>query len=393
MKDRLAVGVVSVLALSLMLGYMWLRQDWWIHGSNDFAAFYSGAHLLGSGELYDVESLHANEDRFNGNHAATHGYVRAPFHAAILWPLTRLPYLPAWWVFLGVMAASYVAFIALWPQPKLEARLPFALMALPVFDSFVTGQDVALLLPVVAGAMLLFRRGSSVWAGALLSLGAMKPHLFVLIPLVLLARRDWTAIRGFLGGGAVLTLVSFALEGWDWPLRMLETAFNPAFSPNPHLMPNFTGLFLGMEGAIWWQAGASIGVAAACWFVARRRPLEEAVAVALLGGVLIGQHSYLADCALWLPAALTLLCTARTPLVRIGAIALLVPPTYLLGGVERPTAAAAAIAVALVAAKAWEARTESSMDGTGAACEAGADRPSTPIAASRISATPTATAE
>ena len=389
MKDRLSVGVISVLALSLMLSYMWLRRDWWVDGSNDFAAFYSGAHLLGTGELYDVAALHANEDKFLGGHAATHGYVRAPFHAAILWPLTRLPYLPAYYVFLGVTVAAFLAFIALWEQPKLEARIPFALMSLPVFDSFVSGQDVALLLPVVAGAVLLFRRGNSLAAGALLSLGAMKPHLLALVPLVLLARRDWAALRGFLAGGLGLALISCALEGWDWPLRMWETALNPAFSPNAHLMPNFTGLFLGAEGAAWWQAGASVAVVASCWFVARRRSLEEAFAVALLGGVLIGKHSYMADCALWLPAALTLLCTAQTALVRIGAIALLVPPTYLLGGIERPTAAAAAVAALLIAGKAWESR----KDLSSAEDASAARHPSSPIPASSANATPTAMAE
>ncbi|MBI1354472.1 MAG: DUF2029 domain-containing protein [Acidobacteria bacterium] len=357
MKDRLAAGVLSLLALSLMLSYMWLRRDWWIEGGNDFAAFYSGAHLLGSGDLYDVAALHANEDRFLGDHAITHGYVRAPFHAALLWPLTRLPYLTAFYAFLAASVAAFVAFIALWPSPKLEARLPFCLMAIPVFDCFVTGQDTVFLLPVAAGALALFRREKPGAAGALLSLGAMKPHLFALIPVVLLARRDWRALRGFLAGGAGLAVVSFALEGWDWPQRMVRTALDPAFSPNPHLMPNFTALFLGAPGAEYWQVAATVAVAVGCWYVARRQSWEQAAACALLGGVLIGRHSYLADCTLWLPAAMTLLCRSRTAVMRFGALALLVPPTYFLGGAGRPTAEAAALAGLLILGQAWEAST------------------------------------
>ena len=356
MKDRLAVVVVSLCGLALMAAYLWTLQDWWREGENDFPAFYAGAQLLGSDNLYDVEALHEAETRFLGTYAKTHGYVRPPFHAALMWPLTKLSYPLAYFVYAGVLFACYVYFAVRWPLPGFWGQASFCAMAAPVFTALAIGQDLPILLAMLAGAASLHRSGRPFAAGLLFSLGAMKPHLFLLAPIWVFARRDWPFLKGTLAGGGVLTTVSFALAGWDWPLRMLETAANPAFSPNPHLMPNLTGLLLDVPAAEAWYALAAVTLAASCWYASRDEPFETGLATVLLGGVLLGRHSYLADCALWLPACLTLLCVSRTQAMRLGAVVLMLPFIYLLGPATRPTAVAAVAALLLAIGTAVERR-------------------------------------
>lgn len=355
MKDWVPSLAVSLVGLLFMSLYLWSLRDWWITGDNDFPAFYAGATLLDGGDLYDEDALHEAETAFLGTYAQTHGYMRPPFHAALIWPLTRLPYVPAFYVYSLIQFACLIYFIAAWPLPGgLWQKLPFCLLATPVFLCFASGEDLPLLLAILAGAAVLHRSGRPFSAGMLFSLGAMKPHLFLLAPIWVFARRDWPFLKGVLTGGAVLTAASFALAGWDWPLRMFETATKPEFTPNPHLMPNVTALLLDVPAAEVWYAVGVAAMAAVCWYVSREDRFEVGLAAVLLGGVLFGRHSYILDCALWLPAGLTLMCSSRTRAMRLGAVALLLPFTYLLGPAGRPTAIAALAALGLAAGMAVE---------------------------------------
>jgi hypothetical protein len=81
------------------------------------------------------------------------------------------------------------------------------------------GQMVSILVPVVAGAMLLYSRGRSFWFGVLLALLVTKPNLFplfyVALALLMLLRRDWAAIGGLAAGGVALLGVSWIISpGW-----------------------------------------------------------------------------------------------------------------------------------------------------------------------------------
>ena len=357
MKDRLPLAATCLLGLSIMGAFLWSQRDWLIGGENDFAAFYSGAHLLGEGELYNTERLHENETRFLGDYARTHGYVRAPFHAVMLWPLTRLPYMTAFLVFEALSAAAFVAFIWLWPTPAFKMRLAFACFALPAFSCFVTGQDDLFLLLWIAGAVLLHRKGRKFAAGALFSLCAMKFHLFLLTPVLILSRRAWTFGRGLLAGGATLTLVSFVAGGWAWPLEMLETSTNPDFTPNAHIMPNLAGVLNGVENALAWEMLIGVAIAIAFWFIARSSNFEYALAGSLVGGVLLSHHSYLADCALLIPAALVGLAEGKSPAVRLAGAALLTPITYFAGGSDSPTASAVFVMLAMLLGMTYEVAT------------------------------------
>jgi len=68
-------------------------------GANDFAAFYTGARLAGTGKLYDVEPQYEEQKKQFGSYMRVVTFIRLPFYALLLKPLAWLDYLAAWRVF------------------------------------------------------------------------------------------------------------------------------------------------------------------------------------------------------------------------------------------------------------------------------------------------------
>ena len=363
MKTPVLLGVGSAIALALMLALVVNVRSQSTDGLSDFAAFYAGAWSLATGDLYDTEQLHRIELEHTGKYSPGHGYVRPPFHAVLIWPLSRLPYHSAHLLWNLVLAASLVGFIALWRPPDFWQTLLFTCMCFPAFAAFINGQDVPVILLWLAVSMKLQARQKPFAAGVVFSLCAIKFQLFVLTPVLLVAQGSWRFTRGLLTGGAVLAAVSFLAAGWSWPQRMYETATTAEFSPNPGLMPNLHGVLSYHPFSSWLELAVSLSVVVAVWVVARRMSFPYALACSLAGGLLISYHAYLPDYALLLPACLTVFVTTEMLLLRGLALFLLLPPAHLLASVGYPTSlpvvAAILLLVYLMAYEAWRQGRES----------------------------------
>lgn len=326
MKDTFVLISVALGGLLLMMLALAASGEVLRSGANDFLTFYSGAHLLESGELYDSRRLHEVAAAVAGAWSPEHGYVRPPFHAVLVWPLTRLPYPSAWRTWLILNAAAFAGYIALWRPPRFAVTLAFSMLSLPVFTAIGNGQDIPFVLLFVAAAVSFYRRGRLFTAGLMVSLCAVKFHLFLLAPVWMVARREWRVVQGLAAGAIVLMLVSFLAAGAAWPSRFLSSASDPAFSPRAAGMPNLHGLFAAAPQG--WAAEAGIGllVAGAVWFVARRNSITNGIAAMLTGGLLVSRHAYFADAALLLPAGLLVLHGARGQAQRLIAFLLLTAP-------------------------------------------------------------------
>ena len=90
-------------------------------------------------------------------------------------------------------------------------------------------------------------------------------------------------------------------------------------------MPNIHGLVGNLPSAIWLEAGLSLAVLAASWWIFRRTSFEIAIAVMIVGGFLVSYHSYGYDGAILVPAALTLLARTKSLLVKTASLASLFP--------------------------------------------------------------------
>lgn len=296
-----------------------------ISPNNDFLGLYPGGKLAGTAHLYDSHAVMSVQ--FASAHIINPQrlFVRLPFYAALLWPLARLPYLPALHLYRALLIVTIALFVCLWPSKQRSAALVACSWSLPLAASLVIGQDVALLLAVIAGTLWLMNRDRHFLAGLLFSLCAIKPHLFLLFPAVILAQKLWTLLAGFLAGGVLLLCVSFLAAGPHWLSAFVRVATLPGTNPQLHLMPNLHALW---HGNSWPEASCACCLALLVWYIARRTALEWSFAAALAAGILASHHAYVADCAILIPALLIALARATHRWQQWFALFMLSPAAY-----------------------------------------------------------------
>ncbi|MFB3826875.1 MAG: glycosyltransferase 87 family protein [Bryobacteraceae bacterium] len=295
-------------------------------GSNDFLAFYAGARLVGTPDLYDAEAAREIQASASGMTGNALRFIRLPFFAAGLWPLGTLPYPYAYWIFQGLSLAALAAFLLLWPGDRAAAAV-LCCWSVPLSMNLASGQDVTFLLLWLALA-LRFHGKHPAAAGALLALCAAKFHLFFGLPLLLLAQRRWRMTAGFAAAGAALAAVSFAVSGPHWPAQFLAAVTAPSINPGVKAMPNLNGLLAGAPAAPALEIALAALTLGLVWRAARRREFGLAMAAALAGGILVSHHAYPTDCALLIPAGLLVLDHARQAWLKWLLVVLLAPFAY-----------------------------------------------------------------
>jgi Glycosyltransferase family 87 len=321
---------VIVLFGLLALGALaWVSGERFLAGRNDFFALYPGGRLAFDPNLYDK----AAEDSVQAEaaHWFTESvtFTRLPFYAVMLWPLGRLSYLQAYSIFLLLSFSSLIAFIVIWRPPSTALTLEASCLFLPGLVAIVNGQDVLFLLLVVCLAVRLEAAGKRVAAGALLALGAIKIHLFLLVPLLILAGGFWSVGFGYALGGLSLIAISFAAQGRNWPANFYHVVTQAAVSPSIEFMPNLHNLCLHLPFPAVWQGILTAAVIAASWLAVRRSSFVRGMGIILCAGLLIGHHAYLPDCSLLRPVFLGARSLSAWPLLRTISDIFLKPFLYL----------------------------------------------------------------
>lgn len=306
-RRRILITLACLLGLALNL-YLWspFLPYFFARANNDFACTYTGAVLAGSPGLYDVATVKRTQHPL-GDSPQFMMYQRFPYYAALVSPLRWLPYRQAYWVWQTVSLAAVLVFLAFWPGQPTWFKAIACCWSLPLANCFVMGQDVTLVLAALAVSLALFFRGRHFAAGCLMALCSIKFHLFITLPLLVLTRRLWRFGAGSVAGGAVLLAASFAVQGWRWPADYARMLRLPTSTPSYSLMPNLNGLFSGHPhgpGVVALVAGI---VLAAAVLVMWRGRITVAIAAALLSGLLLSYHAFIADAVLLIPAGLLLL--------------------------------------------------------------------------------------
>ena len=273
-----------------------------LSGANDFAPFYAATTLVGTPDIYNPDKVFGIITRELGGSNASYRFIRMPFHAAILWPLSWFSYHTAYAIYLALRVGAMIAFMGLWRIPSRTYAVIFTLLSLPVFFSLVTGQDTLFLLLWIALAVRCQGQGKPFTAGVFFSLCAIKFHLFMLLPLLFIGQRRWRMFGGAASGGLVLMAISFLAAGARWPLDYFAALTNPVINPAPALMVNLHGLFHGVSGGSVIELVSCLAVAAAVWLVMKKATFLEGLAVVLVGGLLTSYHTYTGDCVLLVPA-------------------------------------------------------------------------------------------
>lgn len=292
--------------------------DW--QGRNDFLGFYAGARLVGGPNLYDRESVRQEHIRAV-NMEGEIQFGRFPCFAFFIKPLAWLPYYRAAAVWEILNGAAFLGFILLWPGGQPARRWPICCWSLPAFAAGFGGQDDLILLLWVALSARLLRAQKPIMAGMILALCSSKFHLFLLVPVVLLAQSRWRMLGGLVAGMTLLLAISFAVAGPHWPWEFYRTLADARISFSLPNMPNLHSIIRSVP----WQIAAAIAFAAGVFLAARAvRSYEMALGVALMAGVLVGFHGYLADGCLFLPGLISLTAAAAA-WVRWPALLLVTP--------------------------------------------------------------------
>jgi hypothetical protein len=319
----------TLLALTLSLAFLAQVPD--LH-TIDYVSVWSGAQMIGP-DLYDPVRLERIEHAVSPL-IQSKRYVRPPYYVMMFWPLASLPYRTAYAVFVLINLAALVLFLWLWrfDAPSIVACALF----LPLEWSFGIGQDAPLMLLTVALAARLIQRQRDFAGGALLALFTVKVHLFLFLPLVLLAQRKYRALAGVAAGGTALYLLAAAFVGIDWPLKSLHAAMlnDATFVPTT---PGLAGLLRTLHAPAWLLLPA---IAAAIVMVYRRaRSIAwlPAVALAVAAGVALAPRAQVYDGSFFL---LLLLLESSPMLIVIAGVAVVavVTPAALVGQLAGITA-------------------------------------------------------
>ena len=180
---------------------------------DDFVNYWSGAFLAWHGRVADVynwPAYHAFQQSIVGDTVGAFHYSYPPVLLILTAPLAALPYLPglAAWLVAGWFAFYRALRMAL---PGRDALL-FALATPAVFLNAYSGQNGTWTASFIGGGLCLIERRPFV-AGIMFGLMIYKPHLGVLIPVALLAGRQWPAIAGAAVSVCALVLASVLLFG------------------------------------------------------------------------------------------------------------------------------------------------------------------------------------
>ncbi len=224
------LATVLALAQALILGFFVLGT----HGlivplqkatSTDFVSFYTAGALASEGQAaraYDRATLYSAEQAATAPGIPYQTFLYPPTFMLLCAPLSKLPYLLAFVLFELV---SGMFWLRLGAQAAGGGRAAcMALLSVPsVFWVIGIGQNSFLSAGLMTlGTLLLARRP---WAaGAAFGGICFKPHLGLLIPVALLAGRQWRAAAGAALMVAALVAASALLFGeaaWRGYIQMV----------------------------------------------------------------------------------------------------------------------------------------------------------------------------
>ena len=316
---------------------------------NDFVHWYVGGSLFGTPDLHLQEPNQRKQVELIGAILNDSYFIRPTFYGLLLKPLTWFPYLTAYVLFqilsLLCVALFLWTYARAWPD-----LLIYSAMSVPLISNFVNGQDVSLLLAFCTLSLLLAERRRDFASGLVFSLCAIKFHLFVLMPVAMLAKKRWNIFWGAVVGEAILFLLGLAGGGWKVFLTLVALLRRPESHPYPHMMPNLRGMVNAWTGGspILLAILFAIVLAAALYLIVKSANYEEAFAYCLMAGLLLNFHAYIQDPILLLLAAALLFRQPHSKAFRLTLEFLLLPFAYILLMTDTPFSPTFALCLVLV---------------------------------------------
>ena len=133
----------------------------------------------------------------------------------------------------------------------------------PTATGITHAQDCVFLLALAIGAFVLAERKRDFWSGAVLGLGLIKFHLFLLLPLVVLIQRRFRIFAGYCLTGVVALVIFLVLGGFagmEKYVTLLRRDDLEWLSPSPELMINIQSVAANLGAGSAWAPVLLIGV-------------------------------------------------------------------------------------------------------------------------------------
>jgi hypothetical protein len=306
----------------------------------DFANVYTAGHLVIGGplaDIYDIQAYQAYQQALFNGAVLGHNYSYTPVSFFYVWLFAPFPYIVALALWLTLTGAAF--FAAARPWLRDAGIAPWVALLLPASLMNIWAGHYGFLFGALwlAAWRLLERRPRT--AGLLIGLMIVKPHLALLMPLVLARRGDWTAFLFAAFTASGLVLASGLAFGWSyWASWVGGTLFTQAamigetgqffLRMMPTVAPSL--LLAGLPSwAAWAAQGASaLAAVAALWRFLPKDPARAGLATAC-ATFLVLPYAFVYDMTLVSLAALLVLYrsgSAMRPFWRaVSALAFLLP--------------------------------------------------------------------
>jgi arabinofuranan 3-O-arabinosyltransferase len=192
---------------------------------DDFINYWSAAFLALHGrvaEVYDFAGFHAFEQSVAGAQIDFYHYSYPPVLLLLSAPFALVPYVPA--LLLWLAAGWYSFYRALRSAMPGGGALLLALAAPAVLINVIGGQNGTWTAALLGGGLSVLER-RPYFAGSLFGLMIFKPQLGLLLPVALIAGRQW---RVFAGAAATAGLLLALSALWFGPQVWTDYARNLA---------------------------------------------------------------------------------------------------------------------------------------------------------------------
>ena len=179
---------------------------------SDFLGYWTASKIILSGnptDVYDHVKLFSMEESISGiRYLVPVNYP--PIYFLIIAPLALLPYLLslAIWLCSTLLLFLYV----IWRIAPHPATIWLTLAFPGTFQNFIHGQNGFLSAAILGGGLLCMERFPFI-GGVILGFLTYKPHLAILIPIVLVAGRYWKTLAGMIISTLSLIFVSSLIFG------------------------------------------------------------------------------------------------------------------------------------------------------------------------------------
>lgn len=190
-------------------------------------------------DIFDYQKFHQAQTALLGHEYQLRVWSYPPYFLFYLIPLSWLPYQSAYILWNIVTFGMFTA--TLWWHGIRGSSIILLLLAPATFVNILTGQNGFLSGALFIGGLLCLRKYPLI-AGMLLGFLSYKPHLGILLPVVLLAMRQW---KPLISAGITilsLALTSLLLHGPEvWHLYFTVTTNN-----NTAILESGTGFLMYM---------------------------------------------------------------------------------------------------------------------------------------------------